>query len=245
VVRRTRGETANRPASARRSAPDAGQSDELSPPNRDRILAAALEEFAAKGFDGATTAGVARRAGVTQPLVHYHFENKDELWKAALTDVLEQMERSFGGVMDDLRDLSSVDRLKVLVRRFVYFSAAHPEFGRILAYEGATGGPRLDWLLQQHATAQVHSFGQLLEAGAEAGWIKPLPMDHVATCLGAAAAYLFIVKGTMRELYGVDVEDPEVIERHADTVVELFFNGLLAEPVREAARPAAVREGVA
>ncbi|MBI2706496.1 MAG: hypothetical protein HYX32_14580 [Actinobacteria bacterium] len=39
-----------------------------------------------------------------------------------------------------------------------------------------------------------------------------------------------VVKATMRELYGVDVEDPATIERHADTVVELFFNGILVAP---------------
>lgn len=204
--------------------------NELSAPNRERILGAALEEFATKGFDGATTAGVARRAGVTQPLVHYHFESKDELWRAAVGSVTDQLDTTFGGELNELADLSPVDRLKVLVRRFVFFSAAHPQFGRILSYEGATGGERLEWLLRRQSATQLRLFGTLLEEGASSGWIKPLPIEHVASCIGAAAAYVFIMKATMRELYGVDVEAPDTIERHADTVVELFFNGLLATP---------------
>jgi AcrR family transcriptional regulator len=46
---------------------------------RERILDAALEEFAAKGYSGARTAGIARRAGVNQQLISYHFGGKEGL----------------------------------------------------------------------------------------------------------------------------------------------------------------------
>lgn len=195
--------------------------------SQDRILAAALEVFAHRGFDGATTAEVARRAGVTQPLVHYHFTTKDDLWRAAVSNVLDQLGAHFGTSARELADLEPVAQLKVLVRRLVHFSAAYPEFGRILAYEGSQGGPRLDWLLSQEAAGQLRFFHDTLELGRADGWLKDLPVEHVATCLAAASAYAFIVKDTMRSIYGIDVSDPDVIDRHADTVVELFFHGLL------------------
>jgi AcrR family transcriptional regulator len=201
-----------------------------SEPNRERILHAALREFAARGYDGATTAGVARRAGVTQPLVHYYFDSKSVLWRAAMTHVLDEMKGSFGTDLNELSDLAPVDQLKVLVRRFVFFSAAHPEFGCIMSFEGAVGGPRLEWLLEQQSTVQLALVAKLMAQGADEGWIKPLPLDHLVTCLGAAAGYIFVVQASMRELYEMDVDDPETIERHADTVVELFFNGMLATP---------------
>jgi TetR/AcrR family transcriptional regulator len=203
-------------------------------PNRRRILGAALKEFAARGYDGATTAGVARRAGVTQPLVHYYFDSKSVLWQAAMTHIIGEMKNSFGTDLNELSDLSPVDQLKVLVRRFVYFSAAHPEFGCILSFEGAVGGPRLEWLLEQQSNVQLALVAQLISDGQAEGWIKPLPLDHLVTCLGAAAGYIFVVRATMAHLYEMDVDDPETVERHADTIVELFFNGMLqtpAEPV--------------
>ena len=55
---------------------------DLTERGRERILRAALEEFAIRGFDGTTTAAIARQAGVTQPLVHYHFTTKVALWQA-------------------------------------------------------------------------------------------------------------------------------------------------------------------
>jgi AcrR family transcriptional regulator len=223
--------TAAGSAAAARSASTAGSGEA----NRDRILDAALQEFAAHGYDGATTARVARRAGVTQPLVHYYFDSKSELWHAAVGQLIVEMKHSFGTDLNELSDLAPVDQLRVLVRRFVYFSAAHPEFGCILSFEGAVGGPRLEWLLEQQSTVQLALVARLMAQGAAEGWIKPLPLDHLLTCLGAAAGYIFVVRSTMQHLYEMDVADPQTVERHADTVVELFFNGMLQSPADRAA----------
>src|SRR3546814_9276192 len=53
-------------------------------PTRDRILDAALDLFSERSFDGATTREIAQRAGVTQPLLNYHYRSKDDLWRAAV-----------------------------------------------------------------------------------------------------------------------------------------------------------------
>jgi AcrR family transcriptional regulator len=203
--------------------------NELTERSRDRILAAALEEFANRGFDGTTTAEIARRAGVTQPLVHYHFDSKDALWRATVTGAFDNAVGAFDGVLTELADLDTVDQMKVLVRRFVRFSATHPELGRIISYEGVQGGPRLQWLIERHMTGQFEWFRELLDRGVDSGRIKRLPPEHVLISLSAAGAYLFIVKSAMHEMHGIDVADPAVIEAHADTVVEIFFHGLVAE----------------
>ena len=51
---------------------------------RERILDAALDVFAERSFDGASTREIALRSGVTQPLLNYHFSTKVELWRAAV-----------------------------------------------------------------------------------------------------------------------------------------------------------------
>ena len=50
---------------------------------RERIVEAAAEAFAEKGFRGASTRDIAQRAGTNQGLITYHFRSKDELWRAA------------------------------------------------------------------------------------------------------------------------------------------------------------------
>ena len=38
--------------------------------------------------------------------------------------------------------------------------------------------------------------------------MKPLPVMHVLSSIGASGAYLFMVRASMWETYGVDVTDP-------------------------------------
>lgn len=51
---------------------------------RGSVLAAAREEFSARGFDGATIRGIAARAEVDPALVHHYFGSKTDLFTAAL-----------------------------------------------------------------------------------------------------------------------------------------------------------------
>ena len=52
--------------------------------NRQRILEAAEEVFAAKGFDGANMREIAEKAGVNKFMLYYHFENKEGLFQQVL-----------------------------------------------------------------------------------------------------------------------------------------------------------------
>ena len=53
--------------------------------SRERILAAALEEFSARGFAGARVGAIARRAGLNKQLISHHFGGKRALYAAAMS----------------------------------------------------------------------------------------------------------------------------------------------------------------
>jgi AcrR family transcriptional regulator len=59
----------------RRGRPRAGESDA-----RERIMAAAIEEFGEAGYDGATIRAISARAGVDSALVHHYFGTKADLF---------------------------------------------------------------------------------------------------------------------------------------------------------------------
>jgi len=62
-----------------------------------RILAAAEEVFAAKGFEGASTREIAARAGVNISSLHYHWDSKETLYFAVFRNV-------FDGIVDLLQN---------------------------------------------------------------------------------------------------------------------------------------------
>lgn len=51
---------------------------------RGRILAAALQEFAANGFAGARVDAIARRAAINKRMLYHYFGNKEGLFRAVL-----------------------------------------------------------------------------------------------------------------------------------------------------------------
>lgn len=57
----------------------AGVNQELRERSRERILAAALEVFAAKGYEAASISDVTAAAGVSRGLVSYYFATKEQL----------------------------------------------------------------------------------------------------------------------------------------------------------------------
>lgn len=68
---------------------------------RAAVLDAALLEFAARGFHGASTEEIARRAGISQPYVFRLFGTKKELFKATIArcfrETLESFQRAAEG----------------------------------------------------------------------------------------------------------------------------------------------------
>ena len=48
---------------------------------REALLAAAAEEFAEKGFDGASTRGICARAGANAALANRYFGTKEALYR--------------------------------------------------------------------------------------------------------------------------------------------------------------------
>ncbi len=55
----------------------------------DRIFAAAAEVFAEKGFRGATTREIAKRAGANIASLHYHFQDKETLYLKVLDKFID------------------------------------------------------------------------------------------------------------------------------------------------------------
>src|SRR5512136_3052166 len=104
---------------------------------RHEILLAATREFADHGYAGATTAGIARDAGVTQPLVHHHFGSKEGLWRAAMDALFAEVPR-----IPPANGAAPADALLAVVEGFVRFVAEHPEATRVISREGATPSPR-------------------------------------------------------------------------------------------------------
>lgn len=123
------GSSAGAPLSARAAAPLSARAAAT----RQRLLDAALAEFAAKGMAGARVDEIAARAGANKRMLYAHFGSKEELWLVVL-------ERAYAAKRAEERalavdDLPPVDAMRRLVEFNLRYTAAHPEFVALLNQE--------------------------------------------------------------------------------------------------------------
>jgi TetR/AcrR family transcriptional regulator len=190
---------------------------------RERILAAALDLFSELSFDGATTREIAARAGVTQPLLNYHFSSKDELWRAAVDGLFAELGQALDSRAEGRRGVDELTTAQLLVREFVHFSAAHPQLHRIITQECKTDGPRMDWLVERHIRSRYEQITAIFTRLVEAGHVPDVPVAHLYYILTGAGSTMFVLAPECRRLAGIDPPAAEVVEAHADAVLALIF----------------------
>jgi len=67
---------------------------------RRAIVQAALRVFSSGSYAGATTAEIAREAGISEPVLYRHFASKRDLWAACLDTAWEEFRVAFDAVID-------------------------------------------------------------------------------------------------------------------------------------------------
>jgi len=188
---------------------------------RQRIVEAAVAAFADRGFDAASTREIARRAGVEQGLLTYHFRNKDELWRAAADRVFSTLRE---GVMAQLISAQGADpreQARELIRTYVRTMSVHPQFFRFIVDQGHRFDERTEWLVDTHirpAFEMMKQLGLLQAAGDDESMLP-----HALFALLGAGTLIFSVPANCKRLTGVDPREPDVAEAHADFVAKLLI----------------------
>jgi AcrR family transcriptional regulator len=187
----------------------------------EEILAAALEEFAEKGYAATRLEDVARRAGVAKGTIYLYYDGKELLFQTvvrrAVTPQLDQLERTVenypgsaesflrGPFLTLQRQLVQSD-VRRLLRVFLAEGTAFPELTEFYYREVVSRGMAI--------------LRSLIERGVENGEFRrtalsALPQPLVA---GALTALLW------ESLFGL--EHPLDTERMLETHIDLILDGL-------------------
>jgi AcrR family transcriptional regulator len=187
---------------------------------RERIVEAALEAFAEKGFHGASTRDIAERAGTNQGLITYHFHSKDELWRAAADRIFGMLAKRLGEQLAGLESGDPRERAREAIRIYVRFVAAHPELFRLMVDEGKNSDPRMRWLVDTHLKPRYEQF--MRPRGLGIAGFDETSLPHAYYVLAGAGSLIFAVAPECRRLTGLDPESEAAVEAHADFVARLL-----------------------
>ena len=160
--------------------------------NRARIVAAALEEFAARGFKGASMDAIAARTHTTRALINYYFGSKEKLYIAVLEQVYAEIREAEGRL--DLDPLPPAEALRRIVEFTYGYYLAHPGFVRLVVAENQARGRHLrkSPVMRTLNRPIIERLARVIERGQHAGLFRR-DVDPVEVHKSIAALGMFNV----------------------------------------------------
>ena len=212
------------PDSVLAAAPGRSRQNRGSEVVRAALLDAAIAEFAAKGFAGASGRRIAEAADAHQSQINYHFSSTGELWKAALLRLLDELDAAIDHELSkvDVDDTAGVGA--AMIRGLVFFAARRPELNRIMMHEGAAPSERLAWFVDERLRRRHADLIAAWTVLREAGVAADVDADVLYHSLIGSASLLY-ANAPEAELLGIEPADRDVVARHAESLINLFLPG--------------------
>jgi TetR/AcrR family transcriptional regulator len=139
--------------------------------NQRLILEAAEAVFAEQGFKGATTAAIAKRAGLPKANVHYYFPSKHDLYREVMARVLERW-LDAADSLDDSHDPE--EALGRYIAAKMDLSRTRPLGSRIFASEIMRGAPVIADHLETTLKNWLVSRSAIVRRWTEEGKLAPV-----------------------------------------------------------------------
>jgi AcrR family transcriptional regulator len=203
------------------------------------ILEAALVAFATYGYDGVSLRTLNRELGVSHNLIYQRFGGKDDLWRASVDFGFGPLLRIMQGIFDPTLT-EPLEQLRLAIRRYIVFSADHPQLVALMNIEARQDTDRLGYIYDTYIEPALTGVGRLLLHLADQKTIRPIALRefHFLIAHGGAALYSLVPLALLFD--PAPPGDPAAIEEHARLVSDLIVEGLRLEPTET---PAPTRRG--
>ncbi len=200
---------------------------------KERILRAGIAEFGAKGYGGARTAQVAKRAKCNIRMLYHYFGGKQSLYLACLDRVYLKIRGE-----EQKLELDSVEPLDA-IRRLVEFTFDHmrsnPDFVRMAGVENTQRGVFIKKLphVANAAASLIASIEEILRRGVEARVMRE-GVDAFQLYISILSlSYLHLSnRFTLSVTYGRDLADREWLDSRRAHVCEMVQSYVARVPER-------------
>jgi len=194
---------------------------------RERILAAALKEFSAKGFAGARVDRIARRARINKRMLYHYFGNKQALYVAVLESSYAAIRTAEHGL--HLSDRDPIEGMTDLVLFTWRYYLAHPEFLSLLNTENLH---RAKFLKRSARIFELNSplierISVLLRRGVEQGVFRD-DLDPLKVYVSIAALGFFYLSNrwTLSTVFRRDLLAKDEVENWGRHMVDVTLSYL-------------------
>jgi AcrR family transcriptional regulator len=195
--------------------------------NRARILRAAIAEFAARGYKGASMDAIAVRARTTRALINYYFGAKETLYLAVLERVYAEIREAEAGL--DLDHLPPLEAMRRIVDFTFDYYVTHEYFVRIVVAENQAKGRHLRKSKAMRTLNRpiIDRLSRVIARGQAEGLFRP-GIDPVEIHKAIAALGIFNVTNqyTFGAIFQRDMGAKGDVARRRETVAAIVLSYL-------------------
>ena len=191
------------------------------------ILAAAVHEFAQKGYGGARIDEIAKRSGANKRMIYHYFGGKEALYLVALESVYAGIRSAEAEL--HLTERDPADGMVELARFTWRYFLAHPEFLSLLGTENllkARHLKRSTRILGLHSPL-VETLAEVLRRGAAQGLFRRhVDPVHLYITIAALGFFYLSNRHTLSAIFRRDLGEKEELaawEQHITTVVLAYL----------------------
>ncbi|MCC2979473.1 TetR family transcriptional regulator [Sphingomonas sp. IC4-52] len=200
-------------------------SGRAAPPARDLLLQAASDLMIELGTPDVSLHAIARRAGVTAPLVKYYFGGKEGL-------LLALVERDTARSLAQLEALNALEldplsKLKLHIKGIARTYSRYPYLVGLLNHllrESRTEAS--EQIKTSFVTPLIDAQRRIVEDGIAAGQLRPIDPDHLYYMIVGACNYLFSSRVVFANIMGEKLNGPEFERDFAHSVIDVILHGL-------------------
>lgn len=190
----------------------------------DEIVAAALAEFAARGFAATRIDDVARRAGIGKGTVYLYFDSKEALFRAvvrrAIVPRIDEVTALIAAHDGPTPDLMRV-LLKQLLRRVIGTEAS--ALVRLVIAEGPAFPDLAEAYHREVISRGLAVFRGLVERGVRRGEFRPTALGRFPQLIVAPALLAVIWRALFEPYQPLDVD--ALVDAHVDLLAAALVEG--------------------
>jgi AcrR family transcriptional regulator len=195
--------------------------------NRAGIVAAAIDEFAARGFKGASMDAIAARTNTTRALINYYFGSKEKLYIAVLEQVYGEIREAEAKL--DLDHLPPVAAVRRIVEFTYNYYISHQGFVRLVVAENQARGRqfRKSKVMRTLNRPIIDRLARVIERGQAEGRFRA-GIDPVEIHKSIAALGMFNVTNqyTFGAIFQREMGAKGDVGRRCEMVTELILSYL-------------------
>jgi TetR/AcrR family transcriptional regulator len=155
---------------------------------KESIRKAAAELFADKGFAATSTREICQRAGITKPVLYYHFGSKEQLFRELILDACNESRKQL--LLAAQRGKTVQEKLIEVIAADFALTRRDPSLSRLffrIIFATEKGSPGFDYV--EMGMEWVHLFEGIVREGIRRGEIRGRAREIAEALLGVHTLY--------------------------------------------------------